>query len=43
MRNGAQAAGLFVLLEESDGRQLIEKWTTELKKQWPSCVLFMLE
>ncbi len=41
MRSGALAAGLFVGTENSDRQQLIEKWTAELKRQWPCCILFM--
>jgi hypothetical protein len=41
MRSGALAAGLFVKTEEVDRQQFIEKWTAELKSQWPCCILFM--
>jgi len=41
MRSGALAAGLFVTIEDIDRQQLIEKWTAELKSQWPNCILFM--
>jgi len=41
MRSGALSAGLFVETEDVDRQQLIEKWTTELKSQWPCCILFM--
>ncbi len=43
MRSGALAAGLFVGTEDVDRQQLIEKWTAELKNQWPCCILFMDE
>jgi len=41
MRSGALAAGLFVGTENVNRQQLIEKWTDELKSQWPCCILFM--
>ncbi len=41
MRTGAQTAGLFVAPEKIDGQQLIETWTAELKRRWPSCILFL--
>ncbi len=40
MRTGAVAAGLFVKTDETDKQRLIEEWTAELRKRWPSCVLF---
>ena len=41
MRSGALAAGLFIGTENVNRQQLIEKWTDELKSQWPCCILFM--
>jgi hypothetical protein len=41
MRTGARNAGLFVKTENVDQRELIEKWTTELKSKWPCCILFL--
>lgn len=43
MRTGALDAGLFVKTEKSDRQELIEKWTTELKIQWPSSILFLTD
>ena len=40
MRSGALAAGLFVKAEHADGQRLLEKWGAELKRKWPSCILF---
>ncbi len=39
MRSGAHDAGLFVKTEKADRERLIEKWTEELKRKWPSCIL----
>lgn len=39
MRSGARDAGLFVKMEKVDRERLIEKWTEELKRKWPSCIL----
>ena len=41
MRSGAIAAGLAVKIDNVDKQQLIEKWSTELKSQWPCSILFM--
>ena len=38
MHNGARDAGLFVKTEKVDRERLIEKWTEELKRKWPSCI-----
>jgi len=43
MRSGALGTGLFVKTEAVDRQKLIEKWITELKTKWPSCILFMEE
>lgn len=40
MRKAAREAGLFVKDQDSDSRELIEKWTGELKTRWPSSLLF---
>lgn len=40
MRSGALRAGLFVNTEDVDIQWLIDKWTTDLKAKWPSCILF---
>jgi len=40
MRSGAAAVGLFVKEDAADRRSLIDKWTGELRKRWPCCVLF---
>jgi len=41
MRTGASNAGLFVETENVDRQELIEKWTSELKRKWPHFVLFL--
>jgi hypothetical protein len=41
MRTGAIQAGLFVRTENVNRQKLMEKWTTELKNKWPSCILFL--
>ena len=43
MRTGALAAGLMVKTDVADRDDLIEKWTSELKSKWPSCILFLNE
>ncbi len=40
MRSGALATGLFVKTEAVDRQKVIEKWITELRTKWPSCILF---
>jgi hypothetical protein len=45
VRTGAARVNMLV---KNDGdktgqRQLIEKWTAELKSKWPSCILFSCE
>jgi hypothetical protein len=40
MRTGALGAGLMVKNEVTDQRELIEKWTVELKSKRPSNMLF---
>ena len=41
MRTGALAAGLFVKSGEGDRQEFVRKWTRELERRWPCCVLFM--
>ena len=41
MRSGALAAGLFVTSAEGDREELLAQWTTELRLEWPCCILFM--
>ena len=41
MRSGAVAAGLFVKSGSADAGELIDEWTVELKRKWPSITLFM--
>jgi hypothetical protein len=41
MRTGALKAGLLVQVENVDQKELLKKWKKELKKKWPSCILFM--
>ena len=41
MRSGALAAGLLVKTERVDKQRLIAEWTAQLKKSWPSSVLFV--
>ena len=43
MRTGARHAGLFVKTENVNRKELIEKWTTELRNKWPCCILFLRE
>ncbi len=40
MRTGALDAGLLVKTENVDRKELIRKWTSELKKKWPCSILF---
>lgn len=40
MRTGALDAGLMVKTEKVVREKLIERWTTELRRRWPSCILF---
>jgi hypothetical protein len=40
MRCGARAARLYVKDSDSDGEELIERWTAELTRRWPCCILF---
>ncbi|KPJ61556.1 MAG: hypothetical protein AMJ46_00065 [Latescibacteria bacterium DG_63] len=40
MRSGALDVGLYVKTESADNRQLIQKWTDELKVRWPCRILF---
>jgi len=39
MRTGALQAGLLVKTEDVDRQGLIEKWISELKSKWPTCIL----
>ncbi len=39
MREGARKAGLFVKVENVDRQELLKKWTSELKGNFPSCIL----
>lgn len=41
MRTGARHAGLFVKTENVNRKELIEKWTAEMKNKWPCCILFL--
>ena len=41
MRTGARRAGLFVKTKNVDRQELIEKWTSELKRKWPHYILFL--
>ncbi len=41
MRTGARHAGLFVKTENVDRRELIGKWTSELKRKWSHYILFI--
>ena len=41
MRTGALRAGLMVKMENVDRKELLEKWTAELKSKWPSRILFL--
>jgi hypothetical protein len=43
MRTGALGAGLFVKMEKTDQKKLIEKWTADLRNKWPSSVLFLTD
>jgi hypothetical protein len=43
MRTGALKAGLMVLNQGDDRVETLEKWTQELKSEWPSCILFAKE
>ncbi len=40
MRSGALQAGLFVKMENTDRRKLMEEWAGVLRSEWPSCILF---
>jgi hypothetical protein len=41
MRTGAKEAGLVVKTEMGDDQELIAKWTTQLKNEWPSNIVFI--
>jgi len=41
MRTGARHAGLFVKTENVDRRELVGKWTSELKRKWSHYILFI--
>ena len=41
MRAGALAAGLMVKTQRADTRNLLRRWTIELKTRWPSSILFL--
>jgi hypothetical protein len=43
MRAGALDAGLMVKTGKSEGGEPVEAWTEELKKKWPSNILFEAE
>ena len=43
MRTGAIDAGLMVKRGKSEGGESVEAWTEELKKKWPSSILFEAE
>ena len=40
MQQGALKAGLMVKTENIGRNELLEKWTEQLKKAWPSSILF---
>jgi hypothetical protein len=40
MRTGSLAAGLFVMTKKGEAGPQIAKWTRDLDKTWPSCILF---
>jgi hypothetical protein len=40
MRTGAQDAGIFVKTEKVNRKELVKKWTTELKSKCPHQILF---
>lgn len=41
MRSGALDAGLSVLTRDADKKELIERWSAELKSKWPCYILFI--
>ena len=41
MQSGGLKAGLFVKIQPGNSASLIEEWTTELKTQFPSSLLFL--
>ena len=41
MQTGAQKANLLVKLEDVPGEKMLEKWMDEVKRLWPSSVLFI--
>jgi hypothetical protein len=41
MRTGSVNAGLMVKMKKADRRKLINKWTRELERRFPHCLLFM--
>jgi flavodoxin len=45
VRTGALHVGMLVKTDDDKARQqqLIKKWTAELKKKWPSYILFLRE
>lgn len=43
MRNAAREAGLRVKDTKADTRELINRWTGEIKETWPSSLLFQNE
>ncbi len=40
MQTGALRAGLFVKTKNVNRKKLLAKWCEELRKKWPSCILF---
>jgi hypothetical protein len=38
---GARAVWMTVKTEAVDPRELVERWTKDLRSQWPACVLFV--
>jgi hypothetical protein len=40
MRSGALEAGLFVNTGEVDSQLLVDRWTADLKTEWPCSILF---
>jgi len=41
VRTGALAVGMLLKTSKGGQQELIEKWTTELKSKWPSCIIFL--
>jgi hypothetical protein len=42
VRTGALRVGMLAKTDKGQ-RQLVEKWTAELRNKWPSCILFLHE